>query len=68
METLTLWQWQVRQENGRWRLLRWRMTETNAAAWAAREGKELRQVPASAQVRRPDVLTSGLISALGTRF
>ncbi|HWI15357.1 MAG TPA: hypothetical protein VNT02_13930 [Burkholderiales bacterium] len=66
METVTLWQWQVKQTTGRWRLLAWRMTEELAAAWMARQAKELRKVPGSAQVHQPERRTGGLMDRLGT--
>lgn len=65
MET-TVFQWQVRQPTGRWRLLAWRMSEELAGAWAAREGRALRKVPGSEEIRRVDPRPGGLMEALGT--
>jgi hypothetical protein len=66
METVTLWQWQIRQSTGRWRLLAWRMTDDDALAWAAGEGKELRKVPGSERIYQPERRTGGLMDKLGT--
>jgi hypothetical protein len=68
MDTVTLWQWQVQQPSGRWRLLAWRMTDEDAAAWGAQEGRTLRKVPGSAKTYRPERRTGGLMQALGTPY
>jgi hypothetical protein len=67
MDRITLWQWQVKQDNGRWRLLAWRMTEEDAAAWGRQTRRELRKVPGSAEVRQPESRTGGFMTHLGTR-
>lgn len=36
---------------GRWRELRWKMTDESAREWAEREGAELEKVPNSVEVR-----------------
>ena len=68
MHTVTLWQWQIRQPSGRWRLLAWRMTDEDALAWASGEGKELRKVPGSERSYRPEHRTGGLMDKLGTPY
>jgi hypothetical protein len=66
MESKTFWEWQVKDPSGRWRRLAWRMTEEVALEYAEREGKELRKVPGSAEIRQPDDRSGGLMSQLGT--
>lgn len=52
----TYWQWRELGRDARgkdkWRTLRWRMTEVDAAEWAAKNGKTLEKVPGSAEVRQ----------------
>jgi len=52
--TLTLYLWRIKDKRtGRWRTLRWRMTEADAQDWASKEGVEIQQVENSAEVREP---------------
>lgn len=44
----TYWQWRV-LESGKWRTLRWRMTEEDALKWS--EGRPMEKVPNSAEAR-----------------
>lgn len=67
MNEITLWQWQVKEPSGRWRTLRWRMTEDQARDWSAREGREMRCVQNSAEVRDPIAGAGGMMEKLGTR-
>ena len=48
---LTLYSWRVLEPNGRWRVLRWKMTEENARAWVKREGRKLERVEGSEETR-----------------
>ena len=55
IEAVTVvWKWELRDPTLRsgWRLLSWRMSETDAAAWAKTEGAELRKVEGSREERR----------------
>ena len=51
---ITLYSWRLKEpRTGRWRLLRWKMTEDDARQWAAAEGAELERVEGSEEVRTP---------------
>lgn len=49
---VVVYEWQVRDKvTGRWRNLSWKMDELSAAAWAVREGVEIRPVEGSREER-----------------
>ena len=49
---LVLYSWRRKDpRTGRWRALRWKMTDADAAAWAKREGVEIEQIPGSREER-----------------
>lgn len=49
---ITLYSWRRKDpRTGRWRELRWKMTDEDAQAWAAKEGAELEKVLNSAETR-----------------
>ena len=49
---ITLYSWRIKDpRTGRWRVLRWKMTEEDAQAWAKKEGAELEKVPNSEETR-----------------
>lgn len=49
---LTLNSWGRKDpRTGRWRVLRWKMTEDDARQWAARESAEIEKIPNSEEVR-----------------
>ena len=51
---LTLYLWRIKDKRtGRWRTLRWRMTEADALDWASEEGVEIEQFENSAEEREP---------------
>lgn len=51
-QVITVWKWEVKDARRRsgWRLLTWRMTEEDAAAWAVKNG-EVRRVEGSSEER-----------------
>lgn len=49
---ITLYSWRRKDPGtGRWRVLRWKMTDDDAREWAAKEGAELERAPNSEEVR-----------------
>ena len=49
---ITLYPWRRKGPlTGRWRVLRWKMTDEDAKQWAEKEGAELEKVPGSDKVR-----------------
>jgi hypothetical protein len=48
---ITVYLWEEKQPNGRWRKLNWHMTEEAAADRAKREGRELRKLPWGEETR-----------------
>lgn len=59
-EMIVCWKWEVKDPKRRsgWRLLRWRMTEEDAAAWAVKNG-EVRRVKGSAEERTAGAAVGG---------
>ncbi len=52
--SVTVYGWRIRDKRtGRWRKLRWKMAEKDAAQWAAKEGVEIEKIEGSAEVRHP---------------
>jgi len=52
MAALVLYSWRILDpRTGRWRTLRWKMTDEEAQAWAQREGAKLERVERSAETR-----------------
>ena len=51
---LVVYSWRRKDpRTGRWRLLRWKMNDGDAQAWAKMEGAELERVEGSAEERTP---------------
>jgi len=49
---LTLHSWRRKDpRTGRWRVLRWKMTDNSARQWAEKEGAEIEKVPGSEEIR-----------------
>ena len=51
-EKIILWKWRARGKLDRkWRVLSWRMTEEQAAAWSKSEGRDIEKIEGSAEER-----------------
>jgi hypothetical protein len=52
-ETSIVCSWRIKDKRaGRWRTLRWKMTDADAAQWAAREGVEIEKLPGTDEERQ----------------
>lgn len=50
--TVTLYSWRRKDpRTGRWRALRWKMTEDDVRQWAAMEGAEIQKVSGTDETR-----------------
>ena len=49
---VTVYRWRIKDKRtGRWRVLRWSMTEQNAIDWARKDGVEIKRVEGSREDR-----------------
>ena len=49
---VAVYRWRIKDKrSGRWRVLRWMMTEEDAADWARKEGVEIERVEGLREVR-----------------
>jgi hypothetical protein len=51
--SITVYSWEEKQPSGRWRRLRWAMTDEDAVAYAERHKADLRKIEGSAEKRTP---------------